>query len=366
MQHLVAGVVAEGVVDLLEPVDVDEDERHRLVGVRLVDQVQEGPPVRQAGQVVGAGQAVRLRSVPRLPQCQQEPPARGHQREQRGDVEVPLQSGRVRGHEHHQRGRRGEEQGGAAVPSPGAGRGRPPRKAGGEDDEGECCGPEQVEEDGERVGAPGQVHDEGAVRDREEQEAGQEERAAGRLPAQSQPDLGDDHQGQHQVRERVDQRDEQGHAGPAECHRDGRQHHDAHQGRGAARDHDRVEHRGQRAGHGPATVEQQERGEADVGHQEQPLAGCGELRQVRRAPCVQRRGPGDPEDDRQPQGDHGRTLGGRRPHDSHAQLDQEGREEHRHRHEQDGLLRLTRGGGGQRRDEQPDTDHHPGGDRQRR
>ncbi len=58
--QLVPGVVAQAVVDRLEPVDVQEEHRHRPVPGTLqfgVDEVLQVPPVGQVGQVVHPGPA---------------------------------------------------------------------------------------------------------------------------------------------------------------------------------------------------------------------------------------------------------------------------------------------------------------------
>src|SRR3712207_9446795 len=56
-QQLVPDLVAEGVVDGLEPVEVEEEQRRPAPAVRqrLADQLQQPGPVRQAGEVVVTG-----------------------------------------------------------------------------------------------------------------------------------------------------------------------------------------------------------------------------------------------------------------------------------------------------------------------
>ena len=69
-QQLVADVVAERVVDLLEAVEVDQEDRDLVLrprlGQRLVDAAAEQPPVRQGGEGVVEGLVLLLRRV--LPQ----------------------------------------------------------------------------------------------------------------------------------------------------------------------------------------------------------------------------------------------------------------------------------------------------------
>ena len=59
-QHLVAGVMAERVVELLEAVEVDQQQRDLAVGVldRLAEPVQQVAAVAEPGQVVGDGLAL--------------------------------------------------------------------------------------------------------------------------------------------------------------------------------------------------------------------------------------------------------------------------------------------------------------------
>ena len=64
-EHGVAGVVAERVVELLEAVDVDDQQRQRLVAFARAGQVRaqlaaELAAVGQAGELVGRGLAARL------------------------------------------------------------------------------------------------------------------------------------------------------------------------------------------------------------------------------------------------------------------------------------------------------------------
>jgi hypothetical protein len=59
-QHLVAGMVAEGVVELLEPVQVDEQERHLGAILlrtleRRAEAVDQLPAIAETGQIVGDG-----------------------------------------------------------------------------------------------------------------------------------------------------------------------------------------------------------------------------------------------------------------------------------------------------------------------
>ncbi len=54
-QSLVADVVAERVVDRLEVIDVDEDQRHRLIVVQLLDIEVEGATAQQAGDRIVLG-----------------------------------------------------------------------------------------------------------------------------------------------------------------------------------------------------------------------------------------------------------------------------------------------------------------------
>ena len=76
-QHVVARVVAELVVDLLEVVDVDEEDRDDVVGARvaqhLVDAFEEVTPVRDVGELVvtarRAGAAGARRGARRYRAC---------------------------------------------------------------------------------------------------------------------------------------------------------------------------------------------------------------------------------------------------------------------------------------------------------
>ncbi len=70
LQQLVAGAVAERVVDALEVVEVDEQRRHRRLaatraGEHLLDAVEDQRAVRQAGQRVVGGQERELLLAPR-------------------------------------------------------------------------------------------------------------------------------------------------------------------------------------------------------------------------------------------------------------------------------------------------------------
>ena len=63
-EHLVARLVSADVVDALEPVEVDDEERERLLGAprareRLLDPVVEQRTVRQPGQRVAQGKSLR-------------------------------------------------------------------------------------------------------------------------------------------------------------------------------------------------------------------------------------------------------------------------------------------------------------------
>ena len=64
LQRHIAGLVAVGVVDVLEVVDIDDGRRHRLlapqgVGQQRVAFGQEVPAVGQAGQEVARGQVLQ-------------------------------------------------------------------------------------------------------------------------------------------------------------------------------------------------------------------------------------------------------------------------------------------------------------------
>lgn len=53
-KHVVAGIVAESAVDLLESVEIDEQHRHIVVPMRqVIDQIGEAEPVRETGEWVG-------------------------------------------------------------------------------------------------------------------------------------------------------------------------------------------------------------------------------------------------------------------------------------------------------------------------
>ena len=68
-EHLVAGVVAVAVVDLLEPVEVDEQDAEVALAVgwqRRLEVLVEGGPVEQAGQRIGAGPRLQLHGRARI------------------------------------------------------------------------------------------------------------------------------------------------------------------------------------------------------------------------------------------------------------------------------------------------------------
>jgi len=68
LQHGVTGGVAEGVVDLFEAVQVEQQQAECFGVAEPGGQaVVEGTPVRQAGEVIGAGQPRRLVEAARLP-----------------------------------------------------------------------------------------------------------------------------------------------------------------------------------------------------------------------------------------------------------------------------------------------------------
>ena len=100
-EHAVAGVVAERVVELLEVVEVDDEQRERLVrGARVVDRAAqltvESAPVRQARQLVGARLAARLGQPAQLVDADRGADHRDHERrggEAGGDGLMRVHSG---------------------------------------------------------------------------------------------------------------------------------------------------------------------------------------------------------------------------------------------------------------------------------
>jgi hypothetical protein len=75
--------VAEGVVELLEVIEVEQEEGHRLVRARgdlLLDAVEEQPPVREAGELVGEGLVARLGERAQVPEGQDGPAERHDER----------------------------------------------------------------------------------------------------------------------------------------------------------------------------------------------------------------------------------------------------------------------------------------------
>ena len=68
LQQLVARVVAEAVVDRLEPVEVEQQERRGSTGAQLLAEPEhQRPPVRQAREVVGGGLPAHLVQRARSP-----------------------------------------------------------------------------------------------------------------------------------------------------------------------------------------------------------------------------------------------------------------------------------------------------------
>ena len=70
-QHAVADVVAEAVVDALEIVEVEQDQRYRAVVARglrqrLAETILQQAAIGQPGELVVAGQAARLRRMPEV------------------------------------------------------------------------------------------------------------------------------------------------------------------------------------------------------------------------------------------------------------------------------------------------------------
>ena len=93
-QHLIARAVAFGVVHVLEPVEVNEQQRHRPVGVPRMQQRLLQPPL-ESGAVEQPGQRVVVGQVVLLPR---DLDLRGHilhQRHDRGHLAVRVGQGRV-------------------------------------------------------------------------------------------------------------------------------------------------------------------------------------------------------------------------------------------------------------------------------
>ena len=195
-QH-VAGVVTERVVELLEAVEVDHDQRGGLVaatGQALTERVEEAAAVGQPGDVIGARLAVRVRKPQVLPERQRT--ANDH-RAERADREVLGQRlvGVADAPAQQRDGGQREEQRRRHERQPLQARGRPrvlplPGGGGNEQDGDDEAGVEQrrvaPRVDGDLmdvVGVPQAV--EGEARD-------QEEPAAPRAPARDDQDADDE------------------------------------------------------------------------------------------------------------------------------------------------------------------------------
>jgi hypothetical protein len=86
-EQLVAGGMAEGVVDLLEVVQVDQDQREPIGGVRGLEAqravLEQRAPVPEPGEIVGDGLTTRAGEVVRLPEGHERPRAGEQQGEGR-------------------------------------------------------------------------------------------------------------------------------------------------------------------------------------------------------------------------------------------------------------------------------------------
>ena len=106
-QHLVAGMVAQRVVELLEAVEVDEQERELVAARdRRLEAVEQVPAVAQAGQVVGQ----RLALAHAQPLDHREPRAR-HAGQHRDDREGGGDAGDARELSHRKQRERGRREG---------------------------------------------------------------------------------------------------------------------------------------------------------------------------------------------------------------------------------------------------------------
>ena len=126
LQQRVSRVVAQRVVDLLEPVEVEQDERHRAthrpVEHRLLRALVEQAPVAHLGQVVGQRLLARGRQVAHPGERLDRAATAGEQRGRREqDHDVRSVSGRRDGQhdERHQGGQTDDPQRGEADLGPG-------------------------------------------------------------------------------------------------------------------------------------------------------------------------------------------------------------------------------------------------------
>ena len=98
LEEHVADVVAHGVVELLEAVEVEHEHGRRIVGRgrdAAVERLEERPPVGQAGELVGAGLAAGLGQVAEPAEGQDGPAGRDQQREEGGGGERDGQADEV-------------------------------------------------------------------------------------------------------------------------------------------------------------------------------------------------------------------------------------------------------------------------------
>ena len=86
-QQLVAGVMTEGVVDLFEVVEVDQDQGDPVAPAgrlqALFTELEEVTPVPEAGELVGNGLAMGIGEPLHLPEADERPAGSEQQRERR-------------------------------------------------------------------------------------------------------------------------------------------------------------------------------------------------------------------------------------------------------------------------------------------